>query len=360
MRGPRLKLAQRPLPMADAEPAAPPNAARPTPQRSTCRRQPQQPARPLAAAPALLSTAVLAALVAAPPGASAGTLTLRMSFGPPTDTPEAGYEAATKTMPPSTFTQWSQLYFGGSCFGAYWGGDYADLAYAGSSTTALGTFTTFPLGTYLCVLGVPVGSYLMTVSAGSVDSPTSGCFALLSGAVIYDNSTDPGQFASASALVFKQTADECLRLGACQDGSDISVWQVEQLLCDATCGFCTGTDPGQCAQNCKNGRLLTQRDGGTYCDPRPPYAPAAPTTRSVTNRSLTLSWSAPVTGGMPITSYRVLVAVRGGAFGVLLADTPPRLRTAQRICQARRVIAAWLVSPQGTGGAYAISEHCSM
>lgn len=250
---------------------------------------------------------------------------LRLNFAPPASEVPVGFEAACATIGPSPFVAWSGLYFGSS-FGGYWVGNFFTVKHTERSASSLGTFSTVPSGTSLCILSVPVGSYLLKVQAGDAVNTTSGCFEIdipAGSRGIYKQNTSAGAFASGELVVFKQNFNDCLRLSSCQDGSVINTWEIAQIACDATCSFCSGASASQCALGCLKGRLFTARNNGTFCDARRPYAPSgAPTVGvgSVTNSSLLLRWATPVSGGELITGYLVLRAIGGsGAYEQHLA-----------------------------------------
>eukprot|EP00442_Polarella_glacialis_P021340 CAMPEP_0115062968 /NCGR_PEP_ID=MMETSP0227-20121206/8846_1 /TAXON_ID=89957 /ORGANISM="Polarella glacialis, Strain CCMP 1383" /LENGTH=231 /DNA_ID=CAMNT_0002448417 /DNA_START=61 /DNA_END=753 /DNA_ORIENTATION=+ len=204
---------------------------------------------------------------------------VRLHFGP-ASLAVSGWDSAWATISGTPFLMINSLL--PPLYGI-WGGDYASATQTQREATALGAFSTLAAETSLCLTSVPIGSYSLQVNVGDSAGPTSSCLDLLSGEKIYEGTTTSGAFASGTAIVHKQTVEECLRIRACQGGSVINTWEVDHIVCHSSCSFCTGTSNSQCALGCTDGRIYTPRDGGTYCDARVPYAPVSLSTSQVTN-----------------------------------------------------------------------------
>eukprot|EP00931_Biecheleriopsis_adriatica_P029389 TRINITY_DN17450_c0_g1_i2.p1 TRINITY_DN17450_c0_g1~~TRINITY_DN17450_c0_g1_i2.p1 ORF type:complete len:1097 (-),score=203.72 TRINITY_DN17450_c0_g1_i2:1174-4464(-) len=244
---------------------------------------------------------------------------VRLNFGPPS-VEVSGWEAAFKTVGVTPFIQLDS--FLPPIYG-FWSGNLQGVVHTEHDQSALGTFSSLPSGTGLCLMSIPVGSYSLQVNIGDSAGTTDSCLELLGGEKLYDNSTASGAFGSSVLVVHKQSADDCLTLRACRDSTVVNTWEVEQFACHSSCQFCTGTAPSQCALGCNDGRIFVQNSSGSYCTARVPYAPTSLATSEVTNSSLRLSWVSGHSGGEVIHGYRVLASVGGSseAFEELLATT---------------------------------------
>ncbi|CAJ1407220.1 unnamed protein product [Effrenium voratum] len=194
----------------------------------------------------------------------------------------------------------------------FWGGDYTGTVHNASDATSDGSFSVLPSGAYLCLMSVPVGSYTLEVAVGDLLGSASSCLELESGAKIYEGSAAVGAIERASAVVQKESLGACLTLRACADAV-VNSWEVSQIACHSSCGFCSGTAESQCTISCMEGRTLDAGDNGTYCLARVPYAPTGLADSEVTNSSLRLSWEAGLSGGEPLTGY-VIWASQGADF----------------------------------------------
>jgi len=159
---------------------------------------------------------------------------VQLNFGPP-DVAVEGWEAAFATLSNTPFLQLTSLQ--PIVFG-FWGGDYASTTHTSRDSTAEGTFSALSLDAYLCLMSVPVSSYLVEVTVGDPLGETVSCLKLEDGTVVYEGSTATGAFGIGTAVVHKQ---------------------VEQILCHGSCAFCVGTLESDCAMSCNQGRLLQSR-----------------------------------------------------------------------------------------------------
>eukprot|EP00929_Paragymnodinium_shiwhaense_P079763 TRINITY_DN41576_c0_g2_i2.p1 TRINITY_DN41576_c0_g2~~TRINITY_DN41576_c0_g2_i2.p1 ORF type:complete len:1295 (-),score=240.31 TRINITY_DN41576_c0_g2_i2:1785-5669(-) len=239
---------------------------------------------------------------------------LKLDFGT-TSSNVAEYEAASSTSP---FVLWSGggMYFG-TCFGGYFGPTQGGVGDISRGSLPSETFVTVEETKLFCLLGVPVSSYRIEVEVGdplaSLQQPS--CWMMADGVVIYNGSSSSSspQLATGRGVYHHQVAGSCLSLASCAPLSLMNTATIEQLACHGTCQFCTGVGAADCAVSCQEGRLLTHRDGGTYCDVQPPPPPGRPyLVGKPTNSTVTLSWSPPSpSGGAAITGYRVLATCLG-------------------------------------------------
>ncbi|CAE8619605.1 unnamed protein product [Polarella glacialis] len=152
---------------------------------------------------------------------------VRLHFGP-ASLAVSGWDSAWATISGTPFLMINSLL--PPLYGI-WGGDYASATQTQREATALGAFSTLAAETSLCLTSVPIGSYSLQVNVGDSAGPTSSCLDLLSGEKIYEGTTTSGAFASGTAIVHKQTVEECLRIRACQGGSVINTWEVDHIVC---------------------------------------------------------------------------------------------------------------------------------
>jgi len=188
--------------------------------------------------------------------------TLSISFGP-VGSPIDGFETVSKPNE-NPFTLFSQPYFGSAKFG-YWYPP-SGVTETHHADSAINTSVVVLPATYFCIIGVPVGSYRMQVTAGDAVLSSTSCFELPDGSRIIDDGMVAGQHRTLAATYHHlESYGKCLSLASCAT-SQINIWSITRLVCHESCAFCVGAGDSDCAIGCKGARaLVTGEDGATYC-----------------------------------------------------------------------------------------------